>query len=332
MGSALRTACVIAVVFAPVFVRAEFDTNLGFGMRGEAVEFLQQFLIAQNTLSADNATGYFGPLTHAAVQAFQRTHGIEPVTGYFGPLTRAKATEIAQSMSAVGGGSTDPRGDDVAALVARIAYLQARLDELSGSTKERVAAAAAADSGTHQFSAMPRAGPTALSVEFSALYDEGESPELYRVDFGDGVSAVMQTSACVLGGRRPCKEGDRRMAAGHTYSLPGTYVARLRGPGAGGDRLVATTTIVVHAPESFGALVATPRYGRWPLSVTFSWPTDAIDARESCRMVYGDGKESFAMPGYCPTSKVNTYQNPGVYEARLYSGTRIVGSMAIIVY
>jgi peptidoglycan hydrolase-like protein with peptidoglycan-binding domain len=34
-------------------------------------------------------TGYFGPLTKAAVVKFQGLHGIKPQSGFVGPLTRA---------------------------------------------------------------------------------------------------------------------------------------------------------------------------------------------------------------------------------------------------
>lgn len=65
-----------------------FTTDLEFGMRGEAVRQLQLVLIAQGLLSSDSATGYYGPLTRAAVQAFQSRNAL-PAVGRVGPLTRA---------------------------------------------------------------------------------------------------------------------------------------------------------------------------------------------------------------------------------------------------
>ena len=41
----------------------DLTRTLSFGMRGDDVLALQQFLIAQKLLSADSATAYFGPLT-----------------------------------------------------------------------------------------------------------------------------------------------------------------------------------------------------------------------------------------------------------------------------
>lgn len=52
------------------------------------VKFLQEYLVKNGLLTADNATGYFGRVTRSAVQAFQRSRGLEPL-GAVGPQTRA---------------------------------------------------------------------------------------------------------------------------------------------------------------------------------------------------------------------------------------------------
>lgn len=68
--------------------------NLGEGIRSDRVTTLQQFLISQNrgssarTLATVGATGYFGPLTRAALAEFQTQVGISPALGNFGPITR----------------------------------------------------------------------------------------------------------------------------------------------------------------------------------------------------------------------------------------------------
>lgn len=70
-------------------------TDLSFGMRGEGVTWLQNFLIekaagaASGLLKAVGATGYFGSLTRNALAEYQREHGIIPAGGYFGVKTRA---------------------------------------------------------------------------------------------------------------------------------------------------------------------------------------------------------------------------------------------------
>jgi peptidoglycan hydrolase-like protein with peptidoglycan-binding domain len=66
-----------------------FDKNLRRGMRGDDVIELQRRLIADKNLEIDAPTGYFGPRTFGATQAFQRKHGV-PATGFIGVLTRGK--------------------------------------------------------------------------------------------------------------------------------------------------------------------------------------------------------------------------------------------------
>jgi peptidoglycan hydrolase-like protein with peptidoglycan-binding domain len=73
------------VLGAEVF---QFTLNLRFGMRNNDVTELQKVLVAAGFLKIDAPTGYFGPLTLAAVKAYQTAHGISS-TGFVGPLTRA---------------------------------------------------------------------------------------------------------------------------------------------------------------------------------------------------------------------------------------------------
>jgi hypothetical protein len=70
----------------PATASVTFSTNLTVGSKGADVTALQNFLIGKgyNTL----ATGYFGPMTKAALAAYQTAKGITPAVGYFGPLTR----------------------------------------------------------------------------------------------------------------------------------------------------------------------------------------------------------------------------------------------------
>lgn len=70
--------------------------TLMFGVSGSDVTELQNFLISENLLSADSASGFFGTLTEAAVQTWQSakaiiTEGTATSTGFgaVGPKTRA---------------------------------------------------------------------------------------------------------------------------------------------------------------------------------------------------------------------------------------------------
>jgi len=71
--------------------------GLALGTRGDDVTMLQNLLLAQGFLTADNVTGYYGYATQVAVQGFQRkfnivSSGTPDTTGYgaVGPATRVK--------------------------------------------------------------------------------------------------------------------------------------------------------------------------------------------------------------------------------------------------
>jgi peptidoglycan hydrolase-like protein with peptidoglycan-binding domain len=65
-----------------------FTRTLLLGDRGTDVSALQQILEAQGFFTYPTVTGYFGPITEAALAAYQTARGLEPA-GYAGPLTRA---------------------------------------------------------------------------------------------------------------------------------------------------------------------------------------------------------------------------------------------------
>lgn len=67
---------------------SNFSTNLYFGMKNNDVTRLQNFLISHNLLGTNLNTGFFGFATFNALRAYQYAVGV-PSTGFFGPLTRA---------------------------------------------------------------------------------------------------------------------------------------------------------------------------------------------------------------------------------------------------
>jgi hypothetical protein len=67
-----------------------FTTDLRMGMQSDAVRELQERLRAEGFFTFPTSTGYFGPITFAAVKAYQQAKGIPFVTGFVGPLTRAE--------------------------------------------------------------------------------------------------------------------------------------------------------------------------------------------------------------------------------------------------
>ena len=66
------------------------SSELSLGSRGDTVTELQKTLKTLGYFSSD-VTGYFGPITKAAVIAFQKANGIDPL-GIVGPKTRAALT------------------------------------------------------------------------------------------------------------------------------------------------------------------------------------------------------------------------------------------------
>ncbi len=83
------------VLGASTFV---LTSNLQFGMRNGDVTELQNFLTEAGVYSGP-ITGYFGPLTLAAVKRYQAQEGL-PQTGFVGPLTRGRINAFAQSNNA----------------------------------------------------------------------------------------------------------------------------------------------------------------------------------------------------------------------------------------
>ncbi|HEU4677720.1 MAG TPA: peptidoglycan-binding domain-containing protein [Candidatus Paceibacterota bacterium] len=91
---------VVPVIPAPTVAASAFSflRNLGIGSTGADVSELQKRLAAAGHFSGP-VTGYFGPMTEAAVRAFQGTSGV-PATGYVGQLTLGKLNGMGASVAA----------------------------------------------------------------------------------------------------------------------------------------------------------------------------------------------------------------------------------------
>ena len=106
--AALACTKAVALPSSPLPIAGSIVRTLSKGMSGADVTTLQTFLIAQGFLSA-TATGYFGPLTEAAVRRYQAAQnivssGTPATTGYgaVGPRTRAAIRNTAPSSTAAG--------------------------------------------------------------------------------------------------------------------------------------------------------------------------------------------------------------------------------------
>jgi peptidoglycan hydrolase-like protein with peptidoglycan-binding domain len=78
---------------APPLAGTTIHPTVRVGSRGEAVEELQQKLNADGATPALVVDGIFGPLTRAAVVAFQQKYGLSP-DGIVGPITWGKMDEL----------------------------------------------------------------------------------------------------------------------------------------------------------------------------------------------------------------------------------------------
>lgn len=72
-----------------------FTADLKLGMKSDEVRALQIALKIEGTFPSSIAeTGYFGPVTQAAVIGFQHKYGLTPAVGFCGPLTRQKLNSL----------------------------------------------------------------------------------------------------------------------------------------------------------------------------------------------------------------------------------------------
>jgi peptidoglycan hydrolase-like protein with peptidoglycan-binding domain len=75
-----------------------FTRSLYLGESGSDVVALQQFLKQQGYFTYPTVTGYFGPITEAAVKAFQKANNIDPI-GTVGPQTQGAIAQLGGASS-----------------------------------------------------------------------------------------------------------------------------------------------------------------------------------------------------------------------------------------
>ena len=68
--------------------------DLKLGLTGNDVSILQTFLVNAGVYPEALVTGYFGRLTRAALQRFQKEQNISPPAGYFGPITKKRILNL----------------------------------------------------------------------------------------------------------------------------------------------------------------------------------------------------------------------------------------------
>jgi predicted chitinase len=132
------------------------QNDLERGMQGPEVEQLQSALVSLGYMTQaqkDTGPGIFGPQTEASLKSFQADHGV-PSTGYYGPLTRAALTQRAGGPGPVGptpepGGAGSVSVEQLRAIMPNLSdararelmpHLNAAMEEAGINTPRRQAA------------------------------------------------------------------------------------------------------------------------------------------------------------------------------------------------
>ncbi len=93
----ILSVLVLAGAFGVQQASAALVSPMAIGTRSAQVTQLQQFLAANSAIYPEGlVTGYFGPLTAAAVTQFQLNYDISPV-GQVGPITLARMNAVMNS-------------------------------------------------------------------------------------------------------------------------------------------------------------------------------------------------------------------------------------------
>jgi peptidoglycan hydrolase-like protein with peptidoglycan-binding domain len=91
----------LAEIPSPDLINADncaFIKDLHFGSSGDDVKCLQSYLLKTGYIKTDkNLTGYFGPITEAAVSVWQTDNNVTPALGYFGPVSRLAYENVPSS-------------------------------------------------------------------------------------------------------------------------------------------------------------------------------------------------------------------------------------------
>ncbi len=112
-------AVTLFAVFSIGIVQASINTSLDFGESGANVTELQRYLALNPSIYPEGlVTGYYGPLTRAAVERFQTAQsivsaGTPETTGYgrVGPITMMRINSLMASAGNTGGGGVQASWD-----------------------------------------------------------------------------------------------------------------------------------------------------------------------------------------------------------------------------
>jgi PKD repeat protein len=140
--------------------------------------------------------------------------------------------------------------------------------------------------------ANPTSGNVPLAVSFTGTPSGGRAPYTYAWSFGDGGVSASQSPS-------------------HTYTVAGTYTARLTVTDANGALATAsTTTITVNGPLAASAS-ALPTAGDAPLAVDFHGSSSGGTSPYTYTWTFGDGTSAAGQ------NPVHTYTSAATYVATL---------------
>ncbi|OHB19755.1 MAG: hypothetical protein A2854_03840 [Parcubacteria group bacterium RIFCSPHIGHO2_01_FULL_56_18] len=273
---------------------------LHMGDSGADVTRLQQFLALDAAIYPErNVSGYYGPLTEAAVKRFQCKNkivcdGDAASTGYgvTGPRT---AAILALQCPDGGGVATGGTG------------------QVSGFIK-----------------VTPTSGPSPLNVLVDVTVNTAHAcgAATYQIDYGDATApgtVIVPANGC----------NEVHQAFSHVYANAGTYAVLLRS----GTHQVSATVTVSQGSGLSGAsdtISGSPTSGSAPLTVSFS---GLVNTSAQCNagpysINFGDGQTASISVAGCSATNFqvpHTYSTSGTYAARLYRGNPAVniGSVSI---
>jgi len=243
----------------------ELSRTLAVGARGSDVLQLQQFL-REHGFFTEEPTGYFGPITEAAVRRLQAAHGLvssgsAQTTGYgvVGPRTRALIADLCRASASTGGVPATQTSSTTATstvlLCPLIASLTAPTSACSGVWEKLMSLGChvgwrcnLSGSGANKPPVIASIeGPTALAVgTFGTWRINAIDPEKaalsYSVIWGDeGVEDILSALAG-LGGTYTSSP-----TISHSYSKSGTFTLNVSVRDSAGQVASATYTVAVSA-------------------------------------------------------------------------------------
>lgn len=207
------------------------STRLQLGASGAQVKELQQLLKAVG-LYKSNVDGKFGPVTQAAVKAFQRKHGLT-VDGWAGPQTMAKLRAAAAPRpapapstpvtSAGGKLALGAKGDAVKELQQRLKSLGLYNGAIGGNFGPGTEAAVKAFQKMKGLTVDGWAGPQTMAALRAATGAAPTTPTTPTAPSGSIQAALewakTQQGAPYTGGASPSRFGTP--ADGRTYQMAG---------------------------------------------------------------------------------------------------------------